>query len=160
MTEALTDTIVHFLRSIGLTVHERTITDATVLPGITVNQGELVVDRGKLLYPGDLLHEAGHLAVLPEAERSLLQQNVGDDGGMEMAAIAWSYAAAIHLSLPPEVVFHVNEYRGDANALIENFAGGRYLGVPILVWRGLTEGGNTASAAPTHYPRMTCWLAA
>jgi hypothetical protein len=142
-----------------LEVRQRTIAESTVLPGITVDQGELVMDREKLLYPGDLLHEAGHLAVMPAAERASLHQNVGDDGGMETAAIAWSYAAAKQLSLPPEVVFHGNGYRGDANSLIENFVDGRYVGVPILVWRGLTEGGNSASDAPTHYPNMKRWLA-
>jgi hypothetical protein len=160
MTESLTDTIIHFLRSIGLTVQERTIAEPTVLPGITVDRGELVVDREKLLYPGDLLHEAGHLAVIPAAERASLHQNVGDDGGMEMGAIAWSYAAASHLSLPSDVVFHGNGYRGDASSLIENFAEGRYLGVPVLVWRGLAEGDSAAPAASTHYPKMKRWLAA
>ena len=69
-------------------MHERLIDEIAVLPGITVDDGALVLDRDKLMYPGDLLHEAGHLAVMPSAERNMLQKNVGDDGGMEMGAIA------------------------------------------------------------------------
>ena len=57
--------IVAFLEEIGLPVRFRDLDEAGFLPGITVEAGGLNVDREKLLYPGDLLHEAGHLAVLP-----------------------------------------------------------------------------------------------
>ena len=48
-----------------------------------------------------------------------------------MMAIAWSYAAAVHLGLDPAVVFHEAGYRGGSGSLIENFAQERYIGVPI-----------------------------
>ena len=34
------------------------------------------------------------------------RRHVGDDVGMEMGAIAWSYAAAMHLGVAPSVLFH------------------------------------------------------
>ena len=147
------DQIIAFLCAIGLSVREQELPENCVLPGISIDAGILLVDRKKLLYPGDLLHEAGHLAVVPGAERALLSVNVGDEGGMEMGAIAWSYAAAVAIGLPSEVVFHDAGYKGGAKHLRENFAAGRYLGVPILQWRGLTD------RHISRYPTMLKWLA-
>ena len=94
------DQIIAFLGAIGLRVREQELPENCVLPGISIDAGILLVDRKKLLYPGDLLHEAGHRAVVPGAERVLLSVNVGDEGGMEMGAIAWSYAAVVAIGLP------------------------------------------------------------
>jgi hypothetical protein len=142
--------ILEFLREIGLTVSVGEINGPTFLPGMQIEAGVLKVDRGRLKYPGDLLHEAGHLAVMPANRRALADGEVGGDGGEEMAAIAWSYAAAVHLRIEPGVVFHDEGYKNGAGALRENFAAGRYIGVPMLVWRGMT----TAE----EYPRMRRWL--
>lgn len=158
MNEPLTTQIVEFLRSIGLAVVEKPTAGTTVLPGIDVDRGSLVVDRTALKYPGDLLHEAGHLAVVPPLEREQMHANVGDDGGMEMAAIAWSYAAAVHLGLSPSVVFHSDGYRGEAASLADNFGQGRYFGVPLLVWRGLTDQPTPAAPGSSTYPHMKRWL--
>ena len=150
--QARTQTIIEFLREIGLTVVARGVPSGTVLPGISIDHGAIVVDRDTLLHPGDLLHEAGHLAVVPPTERAAFHENVGDDGGMEMAAIAWSYAAAVHLGVPLDELFHDGGYRGDGAWLREHFSTQQSLGVPILVWRGLTD---TAS-----FPAMRQWLTA
>ncbi len=150
--------IIDFLRSIGLCVIEQPITVATVLPGITVAHGALVVDHATIKYPGDLLHEAGHLAVVPSAVRKLLHENVGDNGGEEMAAMAWSYAAALYLQIPPEVVLHQDGYRGGADSLIENFAARRYIGVPILTWRGLADAPPQDDSDAGGYPKKKRWV--
>ena len=142
--------IADFFAGIGLPFEFAAVAAPTFLPGVVIRRGILTIDRERLLYPGDLLHEAGHMAVLPPAERAALDGDVGGDGGMEMAAIAWSYAAAIHLGIPVEVVFHDDGYRGGALELRENFAARRYVGVPLLQWMGLT----TAAA----FPAMTRWL--
>ncbi|HPV23636.1 MAG TPA: hypothetical protein PLJ65_05625 [Casimicrobium sp.] len=151
--------LIDFLRHIGLTVVEHSLSEATFLPGLAIEHGTLVVDRVALLYPGDVLHEAGHLAVIPAAERAFLHENVGADGGPELGAIAWSYAAAMHLGLAPSVLFHEAGYKGDAANLIENFAAGRYIGLPILVWRGLTDAPHSGTVTVTTYPGMKRWLA-
>lgn len=143
--------ILEFLATIGLDVRLEQIEGSTVLPGMTVDQGVLVVDETLLAHVGDLLHEAGHLAVVPAADRGALTVDMGTDGGNEMAALAWSYAAARHLGLAPEVVFHDDGYRGDARSLVENFEQGRYVGVPILIWRGMTT--------TETFPSMARWLA-
>ena len=54
-----------------------------------------------------------------------------------MAAIAWSWAALVHLRLDPAVVFHQEGYRGGSQSLIENFSMGRFVGVPMLRWMGM-----------------------
>ena len=152
MNASISTEIIRFLREIGLIVIERAITCATVLPGISIDHGAMVVDHAALLYPGDLLHEAGHLAVVPPDARAAFHENVGDDGGMEMGAIAWSYAAAVHLRLPLDVLFHDDGYRGDARWMREHFSTQRSLGVPILTWRGLTDAAS--------FPVMRRWLTA
>jgi len=151
--------IVDFVRSIDIAVIERPIFGTTILPGITIDHGSLVADRAAVIYPGDLLHEAGHLAVVPSRDRQLLHQNAGNDGGCEMAAIAWSFAAAVHLNIAPSVVFHADGYRGGADSLLDNFQQGRYIGVPILVWRGLAASPASGANGGNGYPHMRRWLA-
>ena len=145
--------ILEFLNEIGLNVVEREILDDTFLPGITATDGALVVDFGRLGYPGDLLHEAGHLAQLSEAERKRWSGDFTDAEGYELGAIAWSYAASVHLGLSVEVVFHKDGYKGDAEWLGEQFAAGSSIGVPMLEWKGMTS----LSGIPT-YPKMQSWL--
>jgi len=144
--------IAAFLAEIGLPVQIGEIQEDTFLPGIHTSSGTLRVDLVKLEWPGDLLHEGGHLALLTPDQRLKVQGNIGDDGGDEMGAIAWSYAAALHLQLDPAVVFHPGGYHGGGAAILTNFASGRYMGVPILEWRGLCKSGE--------YPRMSRWLRA
>lgn len=155
----LTENIVAFLREIGLEVQAGAIDCDTIFPGIKVDRGVLLYDPARLKFPGDLLHEAGHLAVKPAADRKLAGVNLGGDPAEEMMAIGWSYAAILHLQLPPEVVFHPAGYRGGSQSLLDNFAAGRYLAVPMLQWLGLTHDEKQAGdigAAP--YPKMKAWL--
>lgn len=76
-------------------------------------------------------------------------------------AIAWSYAAVLHLKLPPAVVFHPAGYDGGAQSLLDNFAAGRYLAVPMLQWIGLAcdEQHAPERGAPP-YPKLIRWLRA
>jgi hypothetical protein len=148
-----------FLVSIGLPVAGGEIQQSTFLPGITVQNGGLLIDEPKLVSIGDVLHEAGHLAMLPPLARTGAAGQVGDDGGMEMAAIAWSYAAGMHLKIPAEVVFHGQGYRGGSQALVENFANGRYIGVPMLEWVGIAVGEKRAIELGVEpYPHVLRWL--
>ena len=155
----LTDRLADFLISIGLCVRSGSNEERTFLPGILIDHGALVIDEAQLKYPGDILHEAGHLAVMSTARRQRTYLDTGKKAAEEMAAIAWSYAALLHLQLAPEVVFHPDGYRGGSTALIENFSQGRTIGVPILQWLGLTADEKRArelGVAP--YPVMIKWL--
>jgi hypothetical protein len=151
--------IVAFLRDIGIPVYADTLADATFLPGILLRRGGIVIDVERLRYPGDLLHEAGHLAVSSPERRAGIDGDAGPDAAEEMMAIAWSYAAAVHLQLDPSVVFHPDGYRGGSASLIENFTNGRYIGVPVLQWLGMTldpQRAKEQDIAP--YPHMLKWL--
>jgi hypothetical protein len=151
--------IVGFLREIGIGVRIREIAHATFLPGIHIESGGLVVDGARLLYPGDLLHEAGHLALMDPVRRARADGDAGADAGEEMGAIAWSYAAALHIGIDPRVVFHDKGYKGSAKSIAWNFAEGRYLGVPVLQWKGLAlEARKAHVQSLPAYPHMLRWL--
>jgi hypothetical protein len=143
-----------FVRRIGLVVREARLPQTTFLPGLLIEAGELVVDRRHLRYPGDILHEAGHLAVTPAAERPTLGGNITENhperAGDEMAVLAWSYAAAQALGLPIEALFHPAGYKGQSEWLIQNMQSTQPIGLPLLVWMGLTT---TAD-----FPHMVQWL--
>ena len=150
--------IVEWLREIGLTVRIAPLEAGTFLPGVALEPGGLIVDPERLFYPGDLLHEAGHLATMLPAKRGSSGSNAGSDMGDEIAAQTWSYAAAIHLGLPPEIVFHAAGYKGAAETLIQTYRDGN-AGVPLLQWMGLTLDRNRAAAASLPpYPHMIRWL--
>ena len=143
--------ITAFLDDIGLPTRAVPMTTDGFLPGVRVTAGVLEHDPIRLVSPGDLLHEAGHLALLGPLQRAACDGDLGTDGGMEMGAQAWSWAALVHLGLDPKIVFHDEGYRGSADALVAAFSDRRGPGVPILWWRGLT----TAE----QFPVMTRWLA-
>jgi Aspartyl/Asparaginyl beta-hydroxylase len=160
---AETNQITAFLEKIGMSCGFDHLPDPTFLPGIDIRGEAVIIDREKLQYPGDLLHEAGHIAVTPAAERALLSGNVGENDpnamGQEIAAILWSYAALKAAGLPEEVVFHPQGYKGQSDWHIENFKAGRYIGLPLLEWMGLCAGPEKAQAlgiAP--FPAMIRWM--
>lgn len=154
MNESVVDTILAFVTEIGIRIQPTDLTQETFLPGILIDRGSLLVDWQKLLYPGDLLHEAGHIAVTTAAERPLLGGNVTagnpEKEGEEMAVLLWTYAACRHIHLPPTVVFHPMGYKGQSGWLIEQFTTGNYIGLPLLVWMEMTT--------TDGFPTMRNWL--
>jgi hypothetical protein len=158
MLDPVAEQIMVFLKEIGLGVRLRPITDETFLPGVCLERGGMVVDPEALMYPGDLLHEAGHLAVMTAEQRAATSANAGSDMGDEIGAQCWSYAAAVHLGISPEVVFHNDGYKGSAKGLIVAFRNGS-AGVPLLQWMGLTlDAKRAAEVGETPYPKMVRWL--
>jgi len=147
-------TIVAFLRGVGIEVEAATLPEDGFLPAIAVRDGRLLYDLDRLFHPGDLLHEGGHIAVTDPALRATVSA-FDSNGGDEMAAIGWSYAAALAAGIDPSVVFHDHGYRGGGQAILENFAEGRFLGVPMLQYYGLTR---FAHEGGEQYPTMIKWL--
>jgi hypothetical protein len=145
--------IVAFLREIGIEVVFEEGVEG-FLPGLRVDRGRLLVDERRLEWPGDLLHEAGHLALVPAARRPQTTGEVEVPGvpmaQVEPAAMLWSYAAALHVGVDPAIVFHEGGYRGRAPGLLRTYGFGVYPGLPVLVRLGL---------ASDDYPRMRRWLA-
>lgn len=154
------DRMIDFVRAVGLDLKEEELIEPTILPGLTLSRGGLLVDRQRLRFPGDLLHEAGHLAVKLPADRAATDHTAGDDPAEEMMAMAWAWAAGKHLEIPPEVVFHEAGYhKGNASPLIEQFQVGRWFGVPMLQAYGLTaEPHQAEKMGRPAYPQMTRWL--
>jgi len=158
MLDSTATLIIDWLRQIGLTIRFAPLDTGTFLPGVTLDPGGLIVDPERLLYPGDLLHEAGHLATMLPARRASTGCNAGSDMGDEIAAQTWSYAAAVHLSLAPEIVFHSTGYHESAARLIEIYRDGK-AGVPLLQWMGLTLDRTRAAASSVPpWPHMIRWL--
>jgi len=143
-------TIREFLDGIGIPVIEGRLPGPTFLPGLTMHGGAVLYDRALLTYPGDLLHEAGHIAFTPAADRAALTPDSSFNLGDDHAAIAWSYAAVLHIGLDPKIVFHDGGYKGNSPAFIANFAKRQYVGVPLLEWAELTTF--------SEFPSMRKWL--
>lgn len=49
---------------------------------------------------------------MPSSARRASIGDAGQDQGEEIAAHAWSYAAAIECGIPPDIVFHEHGYQG------------------------------------------------
>jgi hypothetical protein len=155
--DPLTERLASFVRGIGIDVRAAALPETTFLPGLEISHGAILVDEERLAHPGDLLHEAGHLAVTDAAERNAptLSPNAGD----ELTAIAWSYAALRHLDLDPAIVFHRDGYKGGAQSIRENFDAGHSFGVPLLQLYGMSvEPRQAAERGLAPYPHMLRWL--
>jgi len=160
----LTRQIAEFLDRIGLETIPQKLDENTFLAGIFIERGRILVDESKLAFPGDLLHEAGHLAATPKDLRARVSDEITLPDGfnidaIEAAAIAWSYAAALHLNLNPRVVFHEGGYKGNSESLLTSFSLGVYLGVNTLEDAGMTATGENARRRGVQaYPQMLKWL--
>jgi hypothetical protein len=155
----IVERMVSFLDEIGIPVRPGHVNDDTFLPGIEVVEGGLIIDEAKLLYPGDLLHEAGHLAVASRELRNKLSGKVeipkADLNVIESAAMCWSYAACIHLDLDPRVIFHEHGYHGHSQDLLLNFELGVFPGVHELVSAGMTR--TVSEPGALKFPAMEKW---
>jgi len=154
--------MVKFLREIGLEVLLEQHRSDSFLPGLCLKKGALSIDPDKLNYPGDILHEAGHLATMPSSIRRSMDGNLPDSDlhrSGEMMAIAWSYAACLHLGIPVDVVFHEDGYKGGAASIKTAFEQGSYIGLPMLQYHEMAYDNKNAillNAEP--FPVMQNWL--
>ncbi len=126
-----------FLRSIGLQVDAETGCNG-FLEHVRIAGGRILYDPSAAT-ASNLLHEAGHIATMPAAYRSTLDDDVEaavrsmmddlwakgrmadpDDPLVRAAlqcsdpeATAWAWAAGLRIGLPEEVVIMDHEYDGD-----------------------------------------------
>ena len=155
--DPLTARLATFVREVGVDVVPAALVEPTFLPGLEIRCGTLHIDESRLTWPGDILHEAGHIAVADPAGRH--QEKLSPDDGDEFATIAWSWAAAMKLAIDPHIVFHPDGYRGWSAAYVENFAAGRYVGVPLLQYYGMAiEPKRRGECRSDVYPHMLRWL--
>lgn len=161
--EEMLNRIIIFLEQIGLKITDSELSDDCFLPGLFPKGNGLLLDRSRLKYPGDLLHEAGHIAVTEEHIRPLIGTNELTEkwprpGGDELGAILWSYAAVCYLKIPADVVFHPHGYKNESNWLIEQFESRNYIGLPLLVWMGFCNNKTDDEQKNTMFPNMLKWL--
>ncbi|QNQ11758.1 hypothetical protein [Sphingomonas alpina] len=156
--DATTERILAFIEGVGIPTAIAALDDTTFMPGMTIRDGVLIVDPAQLTWPGDLLHEAGHIAVTEPEKRPTLHM-VSPDPGEEMSAICWSYAAALAMDLDPRIVFHDGGYRGGGGHMAGLFAEGTYVGLPMLQYFGLAFDTRRAAEEGTlPFPHMQRWL--
>jgi hypothetical protein len=161
----LLDVCVEFLNNIGIETTYRRISNKSFLPGLLINNGTIIIDKEMLEHPGDILHEAGHIAVVPANDRPRLsERNIPtrkDREVEEIMAIAWSYAACIHLDIDPFFVFHEQGYRGGRDYITDSCRLKSYIGLAMLERIGLTVNEKNARRLNVpSFPHMTKWLRA
>lgn len=142
--------VVEFIRSIGIDVREGAIERRTLVPGIDVDRGALIIEPARIAMAADLLHEAAHIALTTSSRRNDVDGTMDGTPAEEIGAIAWTWAAAVLLQLEPEDVFHEEVISGNGPTLLENFRNGCFVGVPFLQYHRLV--------APGRYPEMLRWL--
>jgi hypothetical protein len=162
---ALLEQCIEFLHTIGIETTFRKIANKSFLPGLLINKGMIIIDKDTLTHPGDILHEAGHIAVVPGIDRSGLSErnivNRKNREGEEIMAIAWSYAACIHLFIDPFFVFHEQGYRGGRDYITDSCRLKSYVGLSMLENIGLTVNEKNAQRLNVpSYPHMVKWLRA
>jgi hypothetical protein len=176
-TAAANPTLLHvigFLNAIGIPISMRS--GATgFLSGVEIVKGRIEVDeRAKV---SDLLHEAGHLAVLPGRFRCTMSGDI-DKGlkamfstlnregvhpidpvyvaainGDDQAATAWAWAAGSHLSIPGESIID-GGYEGEFETVRTLLAIGAHAGISSLAASGFCSG----RRGECPFPRLTFWI--
>jgi len=156
--KADTQKIIAFIENIGIEVKKSSIDEEIFLPGILIDKGVIIIDKDKLLYEGDLLHEAGHIATLEPQKRVKVYNDVSKNKGDEIATLAWSYAAAYYLKIDPKIVFHDKGYKGESSWLAEHYSTSGDIGVPLLDWMQLTSMSCRSKQGDIIFPNMKKWI--
>lgn len=171
--------VLALLSGIGISCAAGPVRADSFLPGVEIQRGRLVYDADQLLSPGDLLHEAGHLAAVPSRLRdrvtgdvdACLAQLAADTDADEaidhtdLFPIAWSYAAALEAGIDPLFVFDAAGYGADKGGnpelLKTQLALGVFPGIMMLVKAGLCTAPPPFGDGrdPNPYPHMQRWLA-
>jgi hypothetical protein len=150
----LIEKMTSFLSERGIPSRLQTLEGDGFLPGLEIEQGTLLIDAEKLKWPGDILHEAAHIALNPPSLRTTISGKLEVSPADEMAALAWSYAAAVALEIDPHIVFHEGGYKTGGAQLVSQFsavATGQTPvapGVPMLQWYRMCQ----------QFPVMNSWL--
>lgn len=148
--------VVRFLDTIGLPWQWRSGARGFV-EHVRIEDGGLLIDPAA--HASAVLHEAGHLSILPAEFRPLAQANVDavneimcaqidwsdPDSPVCCAAVqcsdpeatAWAWAAGLHLGLSPARIIRDEEYGGDGAEVRLQLLTGRYAGIHGLVHAGL-----------------------
>lgn len=158
--QAAAERCLALLDEVGIPVRARAEDEmGQPIEGLAIRNGTVVIDPSVPIWPGDLLHEAGHVAVVEPERRASLNQ-VRRVLAEERMAIAWSYAAARRCGMSVRQLFHNEGYKGRSNFAAQCYATGQFVGAELLAAQGMTVldlATALAQGAPT-YPGMLRWL--
>jgi len=169
-----------FLRTIGFTVLEDSIS-ASFLSGVEPRCNmTLAYDPDTMVCAGDVLHEAGHLAIIPSVFRNKIAGNIDESlapvanayfathafhigpnfyedpigrailQADESAAQAWSYAAALAAGIDPKIVF-------DSESIDDEYAG-VLTGLHLKCHAGINSMTASGMTNRNIFPKMHRWL--
>lgn len=168
-----------FLADIGLTVLWRPGASGFI-DHIEVVAGALHLDPRCSI--SALLHEAGHLALVPTPYRAMLSGDVHraigqvfDDPSVselppdhptlrallqasDPEATAWAWAAGRHLGVPDELIILDGEYSGGGRDIRLALAARRYIGIHGLMHAGFCVVRATPYRPLPTYPDLAFWL--
>ena len=176
---------ISFVQGIGLEVVTRDSGVRGFIEGVRVRAGVLHVGLDTV-FPGDVLHEAAHLALIPLRFRHLADGDLRDvnkamrnyveahgEGLMrhpedplcravlqadEQEAAAWQYAAALKVGLPDVWLFPDDAFEGNGKAVLQYLKLKRHMGI-----NGLQAARWTLVRKNPHidlpvYPELAHWL--
>jgi hypothetical protein len=171
---------VDFLNGIGLKVEIERGAQGFI-KGVCIRNGALFVDPGAS--PSNILHEAGHLAVLPSRFRQIASDNISavqtmmmeqvdftdpDNGEARLAmqsgdpeASAWAWAAGLAIGLPEGQIIQDHEYQNTGDEVRMMLARKSYLGINGLATTkicALREGPFADAMGLPAYPKLARWL--
>ena len=149
------------------------------VPGVRILNGALAIDPRKAL-ASDVLHEAGHLCVVPGRFRHLMGEDV--DAGVqamlaqcrhldpdnplmvqvmqsgECEATAWSWAAGMHLGLDPQIIIENASFEGTGAQLRLALKMGHHFGVHGLARAGFCDLRKNRPTSGPVFPHLRRWL--
>lgn len=180
--------IIDFLNKIGI---EATAVDGSeklkgaFTPHVLILEGRLEVDIYQV-FPGDILHEASHCAIIPARFRKLASGNLNDvfkamaayaeehpEGLLtypedpvsraiiqcgDTEATAWQYAAAQEVGLPDELLFPKGSFQGNAEENLLRLKVKQHYGINGLQAAGWTFLRDLAGKGLPVYPKLAHWL--
>lgn len=172
-------TVVDFLNSIGISAKiQETPVESSFLPGVAIRSGSLICSEEAL--PSDLLHEAGHLACLPEPWRSSANgnlfatfrkmlsdiENLPFDSPVAISAMqsgdteatAWAWAAGKAIGLPEDLIIVDEQYDGTGADIRLALRHSAYLGINGLSRAGFCANSSRVAQSRSVYPRLDHWL--
>lgn len=177
-----------FIQSIGLpieNVSEYLAPESTFIPYVLIHEGGIKVCVDKV-FPGELLHESGHLAILPPQFRKLANGSLSaafsaasdyleeNPSGLmsypedavaraciqcgEAEAQAWQYAAAKEFGMPNEWMFSDESLKSGADDVLFRLENNQHFGINGMRAAGWTELQRNPHTTIPVYPKLAFWL--